>query len=80
MAATEDDWSLLITAVVRATPESKMLRERVYLRMLDHFTEDDIDDLQKYFIETFPQFVKDSISDKRNYQMLNAVGCELGKK
>lgn len=46
--------------------------------MLDHFSEDDIDSLQRYFIENFPEFVKDSISDKRHYQMLNAVGCELG--
>lgn len=65
-------------AVVLPRNEKKVIRERVYLKMLEFFSEDDIDDLQGYFIRTFPEFVKESISDKRNYQVLNAVGCELG--
>lgn len=65
-------------AAVTRKVDMKKMRERVYLRILYDMSEDDIDDIQEYFIAHFPQFIKDTIQTKNNYHVLTALGCDLG--
>lgn len=69
----------MMMAAVGATKPKRDVRERVYLKVLQNWAEDDIDDLQAYFINNFPQFIKERIQDKSHYHILTAVGCDLGK-
>lgn len=76
--ASEDDWDDIMKAAVTRKSDMKKLRERVYLRILYDLSEEDIDDIQGYFIHHFPQFIKDTILTKNNYHVLTALGCDLG--
>lgn len=75
--ASDDDWDEIMKAAVNRKSDQKKLREYVYLRILHELSEDDIDELQEYFIQHFPQFIKGTILTKNNYHVLTALGCDL---
>lgn len=54
------------------------MRERVYLKLLDALSQDDIDMLQAFFITHLPEYVKESINAKSHYHVYTAVTCDLG--
>lgn len=76
--ASDDDWDEIMKAAVTRKSDMKKVRERVYLRILYDMSEEDIDGIQEYFIQHFPQFIKDTILTKNNYHVLTALGCDLG--
>lgn len=65
-------------AAVTRKMDQKKIREGVYLKIIANLSEDDIDDLQAYFIAHFPKFITETIHTKNHYHVLTAVGCDLG--
>lgn len=77
--ATEDDWDEIIVVSITRNLQQKAMRERVYLKVIDNLSQDDIDMIQEFFISHLPEYVKESINAKSHYHVYTAVACDLGR-
>lgn len=74
--ATDDHWDKLLIAAMRGGERAK-LREHVYMWILKEFSEDDIDNVQQYYLDRVPTYIKVQKVNSIHYKVLAALASEL---
>lgn len=78
LEANDDHWGkLLVTSIQKNEPRVK--RELVYIKLLALCSEDEIDEMLVFFIDSAPEYIKGTLAKPDRYYVLTAVGNELGK-
>lgn len=72
-----EHWDTLLVASIKNDDMNK-LREHVYLWLISTFTEDEIDQVQKYYLDRAPQYIKECMVNNTHYRVLTAIACDLG--
>lgn len=75
--ATEDDWGKLLIASLRSD-EAKKVRERIYLKLIEDLSEEEVDVIQRYYRERVPQYIRNTMPSESQYWVLTVIGCDLG--
>lgn len=60
------------------TDEARKRREQMYVKIIARCSEDEIDDLQRYFVESIPKYIRETLPNENHYRALNVVANDLG--
>lgn len=61
------------------TDEARKRREQLYMKIIARCGEDEIDELQKYFMTAIPKYIRDTLPNENQYRALNVLANDLGK-
>lgn len=76
--ASETHWDKLFVTAIKSSDSNK-LREQIYLWLIKNCSEDEVNNIQGYFVDRCPAYIRNTPVTNISYRVLTCVGCEIGK-